>query len=85
MGPVFDELSEEYKDKMIFGKVNVDEQPALAQAARVQAIPTLVLFHKGVVKDVFVGATSKARLRERLGELLGASGTFRDAARSAAG
>lgn len=50
----------------MIGKVNVDEEPELANAARIQAIPTLVLMRKGKVEDVVVGVPTKQRLKELL-------------------
>ena len=48
---------------MFFGKVNVDEQPALANAFRVNAIPTLVFFKDGKAVQQAVGLQQKAALK----------------------
>ena len=49
------------------GKVNVDEEPALAQAFRVQSIPRLVLLRDNAVVAAAVGAQSKEQLEQKLG------------------
>ena len=49
------------------GKVNVDEEPALAQAFRVQSIPMLVLLRDNAVVAAAVGAQSKEQLEQKLG------------------
>ena len=51
----------------VVGKVNVDEEPALAQAFRVQSIPMLVLLRDNAVVAAAVGAQSKEQLEQKLG------------------
>ena len=46
-GPVIDELAKEYKDKVVIGKVNVDEGKDLAQEYGVMSIPTVIIFKNG--------------------------------------
>ncbi|MBR5760376.1 MAG: thioredoxin, partial [Thermoguttaceae bacterium] len=43
VGPIVAQIAEEYAGKIKVGKVNVDEEPALADAFRVSSIPTLVV------------------------------------------
>jgi len=54
-GPILDQVSSQVGDSAIVGKVNVDEEPALAQKFGVQAIPTLVILKDGKVVQRFVG------------------------------
>jgi len=63
IGPVLDELAEEYSGRVKIGKVNIDEQPELATQYGVRAIPTLLLFHQGQVADQMVGLRSKRDLK----------------------
>ena len=71
IAPVLDELARELGDAVTIGKVNVDEQPALAARFGVQAIPQLVFFKDGELKDKVVGAVPKAEIVKRLDALRG--------------
>jgi len=71
IAPVLDELARELGDEVTIGKVNVDEQPALAARFGVQAIPQLAFFKDGVLKDKVVGAVPKAEIVKRLDALRG--------------
>jgi thioredoxin 1 len=73
MEPVLESLAGELDGRVIIGKVNVDEEPGLASAARVQAIPTLVLLKNGKVEDVLVGMQPKDKLRARLERAAGSA------------
>ncbi|MDY2941871.1 MAG: thioredoxin [Varibaculum sp.] len=55
--PVFDKASEEHSD-MVFAKVNVDENPQVAQALQVVSIPTLMAFRDGIGVFRSAGAMS---------------------------
>lgn len=66
IGPVLDEIARERGSAVVVGKVNVDEQPDLAGAVRIRAIPTLMLFKQGKLVDVVMGAQSKQALLQRL-------------------
>ncbi len=57
--PTIDAIAEEYKDEVIVGKVNVDEETELAQKYRVASIPTLLLIKNGEEADRSVGAVPK--------------------------
>ena len=63
IGPILDEIAEEYSGRVKIGKVNIDQQPELATQYGVRAIPTLLLFHKGQVADQMVGLRSKRDLK----------------------
>ncbi len=62
-GPVVEELAEE---GYAVGKVDVDQNMALAQQFRVVSIPTLILFKNGTEVQRFVGLTSKEDLKNAL-------------------
>lgn len=68
VGPIVEELAAELNGKVRIGKVNVDEQGALAAQYGVMSIPTLVLFQNGQETDRLVGAQSKAALLRFLGQ-----------------
>jgi len=70
LGPVVDELAKEMKE-VKFGKVNVDEQDALASQFGVMSIPTLILFHNGELVEQRAGAGTKAALKSWIDEGMG--------------
>src|SRR5919108_3875015 len=59
MAPVIDQLAAEFAGQAMVGKVNVDEQPALAQQYGICSIPALLVFNHGQVVDQAVGVTSQ--------------------------
>ncbi|MDY0087208.1 MAG: thioredoxin [Coriobacteriia bacterium] len=71
MEPVLKELAEEYGDKIVVGKLNVDENPATAQKYEILSIPTLLVFSGGEVAKKLVGAMPKKRLVEELAPWIG--------------
>jgi thioredoxin 1 len=60
VGPVIDEIAQEHGDKVNVGKVNVDENPAIAQKYGIMSIPTIILFKDGEPSKKVIGARSKA-------------------------
>jgi thioredoxin 1 len=63
LGPILDELAEEYNGKVRIGKVNIDEYQELAAQYRISSIPTLLLFKGGQVAEQLVGLRSKKDLK----------------------
>ncbi|MFZ5974620.1 MAG: thioredoxin [Bacillota bacterium] len=66
IAPIIDQLADDLDGTVKVAKVNVDEQPALAQAFAVMSIPTLVLMKNNVKLMQMVGAQPKAVLLERI-------------------
>src|SRR5437868_3151548 len=66
IAPVLDQIAEE-RDDLTIVKLNIDEQPAVAQRYGVMSIPTLILFKDGEPAAAAVGAMPKSMLEERLG------------------
>jgi len=60
VGPVIDQIAEEHGDKVAIGKVNVDENPAIAGKYGIMSIPTIILFKDGEPAKKVIGARSKA-------------------------
>jgi len=60
LGPIIEELSKDYKDKAIVGKVNVDEAQDIAQEYGIMSIPAVMVFKGGKVVDSSVGVKPKA-------------------------
>jgi thioredoxin 1 len=55
IAPVFERLSDQYQGKLRFARMNIDEHPNAARTLGIQAIPTLVIFHKGNIVERIVG------------------------------
>jgi thioredoxin 1 len=66
IAPVLDQIAEERSELKVV-KLNIDEQPAVAQRYGVMSIPTLILFKDGEPQAAAVGAMPKSMLEERLG------------------
>ena len=66
MGPIIEQLAEEYEGKAKVGKVNVDEEGELSQAFGVMSIPTIVRGEDGKVVKQAVGARPKAEVEAML-------------------
>ncbi len=70
IAPVLDELAGEYDGRVKIGKVNVDNDQALAAQYNVRAIPTLLLFKQGQVAEQVVGLRGKRDLAASFDRLL---------------
>jgi len=66
MKPVITECAEEYKDKIKFGKVDVDSESEIAEENEIRSIPTLVFFKNGKQIDRISGYISKEELNEQI-------------------
>jgi thioredoxin 1 len=66
IAPVLDQIAQERSELKVV-KLNIDEQPAVAQRYGVMSIPTLILFKDGEPQAAAVGAMPKSMLEERLG------------------
>ncbi|WP_202318601.1 thioredoxin [Archaeoglobus neptunius] len=63
IAPVVEELAKEYAGKVVFGKLNTDENPAIASRYGISAIPTLIFFKNGRPVDQVVGALPKSEIK----------------------
>ncbi len=70
VSPVVEELAKEYEGRVVFAKVNTDENPDLASRYNIRGIPTLMFFKEGKVADQVVGAVPKAQLKSKIDSLL---------------
>ena len=66
LAPVIEEIAKEYEGKVKVGKVNVDEEPALAMAYNVASIPTVIVFKGGIIQKTAVGYRPKEEIEELL-------------------
>ena len=62
LGPVIDEVAEDYSDRVKFVKLNIDNNPSNTQKFGIRGIPTLLLFKNGEKIDTSVGVLSKSEL-----------------------
>lgn len=71
--PIIDELAAELEGKVKFGKVNVDEEAAMALKYQIMSIPTLVVMHYGIFKSKAIGLQNKEAILEMLKEVMAES------------
>ena len=70
MGPVINELAEEFQSQAVVGKLNVDDHQEVAVRYGIQSIPTLMIFQNGNVVDQAVGTMPKKALAQKLENLV---------------
>ncbi|HKR62089.1 MAG TPA: thioredoxin [Thermoanaerobaculia bacterium] len=63
VGPIVEELAPTYQGKAVIAKMNVDDNPVVAQRFGVTSIPTMMMFKNGKLVDRMVGAAPKAMLQ----------------------
>ncbi|MEE8260119.1 MAG: thioredoxin [Nitrospinaceae bacterium] len=68
LAPTVEEIAGEYADKVLVGKLNVDDNPATATKYGIRGIPTLLLFKGGQVVQQLVGVKSKAEIKKVIDE-----------------
>lgn len=70
IGPVVEELSHDYAEKAVIGKVNVDENPGVSAQFGIRSIPTILFIKNGEIVDKNVGAAPKSQLASKLDAIL---------------
>jgi len=66
IGPIIEELAKEMKGKVVFGKLNVDENRRTSMKYEIMSIPSLLVFKNGNLVDTIIGAMPKEMLIEQL-------------------
>jgi len=66
VAPVIEDLAKEMQGKVVFGKLNVDENPGTSTKHQIMSIPTLLVFKNGNLVDRLVGAYPKEELKKKL-------------------
>lgn len=69
IGPLLDEIARESEGRFRIAKVNIDDEPALMQRFGVRAVPTLLFFSNGEMRDQIVGGAPKKTIFEKLAPL----------------
>ena len=70
LAPAIDAIAQQYEGKVLVGKVNVDDEPELAQRFGIMSIPTVMFFKDGKAVQTFVGVQPKEVLTAAAKELL---------------
>lgn len=70
VGPIVEQLAEEYAGRLKVCKVNIDEHLGAANKFGIQSIPTLMIFKDGEMKERIVGAVPKENLEEAITRVL---------------
>ena len=70
IAPIIEQLAEEYADRVVVAKLNVDESPMVPQRYGIMGIPTIILFKDGQVVEKFVGVRPISAYRQALQEAL---------------
>jgi thioredoxin 1 len=66
VSPVIEQLAKEMQGKIVFGKLNVDENPETSIKHQIMSIPTFLIFKKGNLIDRLIGAYPKDELKKKL-------------------
>jgi thioredoxin 1 len=70
VGPIVNEVGEDFKDKAVIGKLDVDSNPEITMRFGIRNIPTILFFKNGEVADKQVGAVPKSAIVSKLEALL---------------
>ena len=68
IAPVIEQLAKDYSGRVVFGKLDVDENPETAQKFGIMAIPTLLVMKEGIEVERIVGVLTKDQLAAKIGQ-----------------
>ena len=71
IGPAYDKIAQQFESELEIVKINIDDEPALANAEQIEVIPTLVLYRDGKALGSVVAPESKAAIETFIQETLG--------------
>jgi len=66
VAPIIEELSRDYVGKILFGKLNVDENREVSMQYDIMSIPTLLVFKNGKLVDTIIGAVPRQTLEQKI-------------------
>ena len=64
IAPAYDRIAQQYGQDIVVAKVNIDEQPQLANAERIEVIPTLIFYKNAEAADFLIAPESQAAISE---------------------
>ena len=67
IAPVLETVSDDLKNRIKVGKINVNDEPDLAEKYHIKSVPTMLLFRNGEVTDAFMGEYNKEQILKVLG------------------
>ena len=70
IAPAYEKMAEQYEDRVVIAKVDIDQEPALAEQEQIEVIPSLVLYRNGKAIGSLVAPESKAMIDAFLAEKL---------------
>ena len=70
VAPVLEEIATQHSDKLTVAKLNIDENPQIAQQFQIMSIPTMSVFQGGKIVKTIVGAKPKSALLRDLSEYI---------------
>jgi thioredoxin 1 len=70
VAPVIEELARDYAGKILFGKLNVDENREVSTQYEIMSIPTLLVFKNGKLVDTIIGAMPREMLEQKIARYL---------------
>ncbi len=70
MEPVINELAHKYKGRVVYGKLNVDENPGISAEYKITSIPTLLIFNNGMISSSLLGAQPMQAIEDEVGKAL---------------
>ena len=69
--PAYEKIAQQYGDRLVVAKINIDAEPVIAHQERIEVIPTLVLYEGGQTVASIVAPESKAKIEEFINENMG--------------
>ena len=70
MEPAVKELAHKYKGRVVYGKLNVDENPGISAEYKITSIPTLLIFNNGIISASLLGAQPMQAIEDEVGKAL---------------
>ena len=68
IAPAYEKIAEQYGEQVVVAKVNIDDEPLIANRENIEVIPTLVMYKNGKAQGFVVAPDSKAKIEEFIAE-----------------